>query len=89
MAIYDMHRGMEDEKRVRLLFRLTKLRSESMMNAVVRVLVRGDTVLGAANMEDVDESSLKKTLTRLNKINETVELIKEHDWNGKAKNGPI
>lgn len=85
MAIYDLQAGIEDEKRVRLLFRLTKLRSESLMNAIIRVLVRGDNIASAAYMEDVDESSLKKALARLNKINEVVELIKEHDLYGKSK----
>lgn len=83
MAIYDLQAGIEDEKRVRLLFRLTKLRSEPLKNAIVRVLVRGDNVASAAYMEDVDESSLKKALARLNKINEVVEQIKEHDLYGK------
>ena len=85
MAIYDLQAGIEDEKRVKLLFRLTKLRSESLMNAIIRVLVRGDNIASAAYMEDVDESSLKKALARLNKINEIVELIKEHDFYGKSK----
>ena len=72
--------GLEPKERVELLFKLTKVKSENIQNALIDHLCQGLSGDNAAILNDVQRQNFNRALKRLNTIAEIVEKIKDIDW---------
>lgn len=72
--------GGETEERLALLIKLTSIRSEDIKYALVDHLVKGMPDATAASLNDVPQSNFNRAFNKLNEVAETVERIKELDW---------
>ncbi len=72
--------GGESEERLRLLMTLTKMNSESMNDALVDHFVKGHSEKDCVIINRVTQSNFNRAVSRLNQVAETVEKIKEIDW---------
>ena len=73
-------KGSESIERIKLLLKLTKIKSEKMKSAIVDHYVNGLKEAHAALLNDVKQQNLNKALKRLNEMAGVVEEIKEYDW---------
>ncbi|MGL4224968.1 MAG: PapB/FocB family fimbrial expression transcriptional regulator [Vibrio sp.] len=72
--------GGESKERLQLLLSLTKINSESLSNALVDHYVNGFSENECVIINDVTQSNFNRAVSRLNQVAETVEKIKEIDW---------
>lgn len=74
--------GAESLKRIESIFKLTKIRSEDIREAIIDHLVKGHAEKTAVALNGVDQSNFNRALARLNEAAEVIEEIKEDDWPG-------
>jgi len=72
--------GNESAKRVELLLSLTKMDSQPLITAINQHLVNGKPEKSAAILNGIPQQNFNRAMTKLNKIAEIVEQIKELDW---------
>ena len=72
--------GCESAERFELLIKLTKIKSEGILNALEDHLVRGFTEDLASIKNGVPQSNFNRALSSLDAANEIVEKIKALDW---------
>jgi len=72
--------GHESKARIDLLFKLTKIKSDDVKDAILDHLVRGHAEKIAVALNLVDQGNFNRGLARLNEVAGTVEAIKELDW---------
>jgi hypothetical protein len=72
--------GSEPLRKIELLISLTKIDSDNIKSAIEDVFVRGIRIGDSATINSVQQSDLSKYVKRIYKIAETVEQIKEIDW---------
>lgn len=73
--------GMESAERMALILSLTKMKSESMTDAICDHLVKGSSEKVACAANGVIQQNFNKALKRLNEIAGIIEKVKELDWN--------
>jgi len=73
-------RGLESAERVRLLLSLTSIRGEGIIDALNDHLVTGHSIPFAALTRGEEDKNVRRALGVLNKVADTVERIKEIDW---------
>lgn len=78
--MYKLIQGHESEVRLKLLFQLTNMRSESIKNAVVCHLSAGRSEKDAAFIHDIPRPNLSRAIAKLENVASIVERIKEEDW---------
>ncbi len=71
--------GLESERRVALLLKLTSIKSEAKQAALVDHLSHGMRKSVAAALNGVDLKNFNRALTTLNEVAEIVEQVKECD----------
>ena len=74
-----LFKGMQTQERFELLLSLTRIQSESVINALNDYLVRGMDKKTAAVANDVQMPNFSAALTKLERKAEIVEKIKELD----------
>lgn len=72
--------GRETEQRLSLLLGLTNVRSEPILRAMHYFYVNGMSEKLVVQFKDVTQSNFNRACSKLNKVVEIVELIKELDW---------
>lgn len=72
--------GGESEARVKLLLKLTNIRSEDVIAALDDHLVKGVNDTMAAAFNGIQLSNFTRALAKLNEVAGTVEQIKDLDW---------
>lgn len=75
-----MLHGGNDKKRIDMLLSLTKMSSEEMHKALHYYFVNGLAEAQIVSMTSVTKSNLSRDISKLNKINDIVEKIKELDY---------
>lgn len=74
--------GTESLSRVKAIFKLTKIESEDVREAVIDHLVKGFDAKMSVARNGIDQPNFNRALRRLNEKAEVVEEIKEDDWPG-------
>ncbi len=72
--------GGESPERLRLLMTLTKMNSDSMNDALIDYFVKGHAEKECVIINGVTQSNFNRAVSRLNQVAETVEKIKEINW---------
>jgi len=73
-------RGLEEESRVNLIMKLTRIDSEGVKSALIDHLTKGLSEDDAAMLNDVRQQNFNRALKRLNEVAVIVEDIKNLDW---------
>lgn len=72
--------GMEDARKVELLFSLTSIKSEPVKDALRLHLVKGSSVRDASFICDITQSNFLRALATLKEANDTVNQIQDINW---------
>ena len=72
--------GSESKERVEILFSLTSISSECLIDAIIMHLTTGKSDKGSAILNGVEQQNLNRAMVKLNKVAEKVEAIKTLDW---------
>ncbi len=72
--------GHESAERLELLLALTSIRSEGIRAALADHLVKGHAVAQAAALNGERDNNIRRALVTLEGVADTVEKIKEIDW---------
>lgn len=76
-----LFKGMQSQERFELLLSLTRIQSESVIDALFDYLVKGVDKKASAVINGIEVSNLSAALSKLEEKAEVVELIKELDEN--------
>ena len=77
-----LSRGQESKRKIELLLKFTKVRSDEVIGAVIDHLVGNHTVVNAAMINDCDCSSVSVVVKRLNEVAEIMEALFDEKING-------
>lgn len=80
-----LSQGLETEERFQLLLSLTKIRSDSQVNALRMYLVDGLSFSLSVSLNEITEPNFQRAMNRLEKVAGTIEKIKEIDWTKSVK----
>lgn len=72
--------GGQTEERLNLLLSLTKISSEAVLAALHDHLVKGFSISDAATINSTAQQNVDRALSKLEKVADMVEKIKEHDY---------